>query len=170
MLEAKPLALAPSGAVGLATPRHIFSITAFAGTKPSLEAVLGHALPPPGRMRAHDGMTWLWSGQNSWLAMSETPCGDRLAAAAPNAALTEQSDGRAIFLVSGPHSRKILQKLVPIDLHELEFLSDHTSLTLAGHIPIQIWREDENFALACFRSFAPALHHALLESETPGRS
>jgi len=44
------------------------------------------------------------------------------------------------------------------------FGEDSTALTLAGHIPVQIWREDGQFAVACFRSFAKSLYHALIEA------
>jgi sarcosine oxidase subunit gamma len=168
MLEARHLDLAATGAVALAPPRHVFSVAAYAGATGRLEAALGVILPPPGRVSAAAGITWAWSGPDCWLAVSETPVS--LAAAVPFAAITEQSDGRAIFLVSGPLARRILQKLVPIDLHDTAFLPDHTALTLAGHIPVQIWREGDIFCLACFRSFAPALHHALIQAETPGRA
>jgi heterotetrameric sarcosine oxidase gamma subunit len=162
MLEATALALDPSATIALASPRHILSITAYAGATAALESSLGVALPEPGHTAISAGVTWLWSGPNSWLAMSETPLD--LAPATPHAALTDQSDGKAVFLVHGALIRETLQKLIPIDLHETLFLPDHTALTLAGHIPVQIWREGEVFALACFRSFGPALHHALLEA------
>jgi len=169
MLEATPLQLPATGAIALAQPRQIFSVSAFAGAKAALEAALGANLPPPNHALADGDVTWLWSGPDSWLAMAETGLDARLAAASSHAAITDQSDGKAIFLVSGPRAREILEKLVPIDLHEAEFLPGHTALTLAGHIPVQIWREDGAFALACFRSFAAALHHALAQAETPGR-
>jgi sarcosine oxidase subunit gamma len=169
MLEALPLMLPATAAVALAPARHVFSVTAFAGAAPRLETALGIKLPAANHSLADGAITWFWSGPDSWLAMAAAAFDGRLAAAAPYAAITDQSDGRAIFLVSGPRSREILEKLVPIDLHEAEFSAGHTALTLAGHIPVQIWREGEAFALACFRSFANALHHALAQAETPGR-
>jgi sarcosine oxidase subunit gamma len=168
MLEARQLDLAATGAVALAPPRRVLSVTAHAGALPRLEAALGVSLPAAGRTCPAGDILWVWSGPGSWLAIAEAPVD--VAAAAAFAAITEQSDGKAIFVVSGPHARQILQKLVPIDLHEAEFLPDHTAVTLAGHIPVQIWREGETFCLACFRSFAAALHHALADAETPGRA
>jgi sarcosine oxidase subunit gamma len=163
MLEATPLALAPTATIALAPPRHIASVTAYNGATAALESALGVSLPKPGRSLTAAGILWLWSGPNSWLAISQTPLA--LAAVTPHAALTDQSDGKAIFLISGPRTRATLQKLIPIDLHETIFLADHTALTLAGHIPIQLWREGETFCIACFRSFGAALHSTLLEAD-----
>jgi sarcosine oxidase subunit gamma len=89
----------------------------------------------------------------------------RIAAATKNlAAVTDQSDGKILLLLGGPDPRETLQKLLPIDLHESSFGPDATALTLAGHIPVQVWREDQKFALACFRSYGKSLYHALTEA------
>jgi sarcosine oxidase subunit gamma len=167
MLEALPLAFPATGAVSLAPERRIYSVSAFAGGKAQLEAALGLTLPDANRGFTDGAVTWLWSGPGTWLAIGDAGLESRLSGVAPHAAVTEQSDGRALFFVAGPHCRDILEKLVPIDLHESAFLAGHTALTLAGHIPVQIWREGETFVLACFRSFAAALHHALVQAETP---
>lgn len=170
MLEAKPLNIAATATLALAPPRRVFSLAAYAGAGAALAGALGGRLPEPGRMARRDGVTYLWSGPESWLAMSEeSSLKARLAAARKHAAITDLSDGRVIFLADHPAARDRLAKLIPIDLAESVFLADHTALTLAGHIPVQIWREDQKFAIACFRSFGGALHHALLQAETPGR-
>jgi heterotetrameric sarcosine oxidase gamma subunit len=78
--------------------------------------------------------------------------------------VTDQSDGHFLVRVKGPHAREILAKLVPIDLHESVFAPDAVAITLAAHIGIKIWREEDGFVVACFRSFAAALHHTLLEA------
>lgn len=168
MLEALPVPFGATGAIAPAPARRIFSVSAFSGRKAQLETALGIMLPAANRTLAEEGATWLWSGPSTWLVMGEARLENRVASAAPYAAVTDQSDGRAIFFVSGPRCRGMLEKLVPIDLHAVEFSAGHTALTLAGHIPVQIWREDDIFALSCFRSFAAALHHALIQAETAG--
>jgi sarcosine oxidase subunit gamma len=120
----------------------------------------------PGRKLRTKNVTYLWSGPASWLALSDADdpdFADTLAARlAGVAAVTDQSDGRAILRVHGPHIRDALAKLLPIDLHPNEFGEDATALTLAGHINVQIWRCGQNeFELACFRSFAGALRESL---------
>jgi heterotetrameric sarcosine oxidase gamma subunit len=151
----------------LVTQRAIFSIAAFAGTAVALRAALNVDLPAEPKRVEVGGVTYLWSGAGSWLAVAETfasleaPC----AAAQKFAAITDQSDGKVIFAAGGPGIRGGLATLIPIDLHESVFAPDATALTLAGHIPIQIWRTGaENFELACFRSYAASLYHALVEA------
>ena len=143
------------------------SLSAFKGKGAALGAALGVALPATPRRIRHDGADYFWAGPNVWLVISENAAlFDELAAvAAPFAAITDQSDGHCILRVTGPHARAILAKLVPIDLHETAFAPDAVALTLAAHIGVKLWREaDGAFALACFRSFAGALHHALCEA------
>jgi sarcosine oxidase subunit gamma len=166
MLEPEILNFGASDAVLVAARRNLVSVAAFAGTVQKLGEALGGPLPAPGTWIERDGVVYLWTGPETWLAMSEDEGVEhRIAAAAKNlAAVTDQSDGKIIFLVAGPDPREILRKLLPIDLHETAFGRDATALTLAGHIPVQIWREDQKFALACFRSYGKSLYHALAEA------
>jgi len=158
VLEAQVLQLPETAAVRAAPFRTIVSL---AGPM----ADLGVALPGPGRVARHDGVLYLWAGMETWLAMADDPgLEDRLRAAAPGVAVTDQSDGKAILLVHGPRATDILAKVLQIDLET--FGEDSTALTLAGHIPVQIWREDDAFALACFRSYAESLNHALARADT----
>jgi sarcosine oxidase subunit gamma len=167
MLEAEMLDMPGTRLVRLAPPRNIVSIAAFAGTLPPLQAALGVALPQTPRRVAAAGVTYLWSGPASWLAIADDPAlAPRLAARLQNlAAVTDQSDGRVTLSVSGPGAREILAKLVPVDLHPGEFPADATALTLAGHVAVLLWQDEAgDFQLACFRSFAESLYHSLAEA------
>jgi len=166
MLDAQILDVAGNEFVALAPPRAMVGVAAFATTAAPLNTALGVTLPTTPRAVTAAGVTYLWSGPGSWLALSDDPALEsRLrAAAGTNAAITDQSDGRVILTVSGPHARKILAKVVPIDLHESAFPPDATALTLADSIGVQIWREAQKFHLACFRSFAESLGHALVQA------
>ena len=167
MLEAAMPSLKPTALVHLAAQRAMVSLSAFKGQSAALGQALGVALPATARRIRHHGADYFWAGPGSWLVVSENPAlFDELSAvAAPFAAMTDQSDGHCILRVSGPQARAILAKLVPIDLHQTAFAPDAVALTLAAHIGVKLWQEDEGaFALACFRSFAGALHHALLEA------
>ncbi len=167
VLEAEVLAVPAAPGVTLAPWRAIVSLAAFSGGAAPLCAALGVALPEtPCRVSA-DGVDYLWSGPGSWLALADDAAlAMRLAASLQgHAAVTDQSDGRVVLHVAGPHARAALAKLVPIDLHPQVFRPDATALTLAGPIGVQLWRPDEDsYALACFRSFGHALHHALAEA------
>ncbi len=153
------LALAPLGA--------IVSVAAYDGAAERLSAALGVALPRQPRLLTADGVTWLWSGNDSWLALADDAAlAGRLATAAQNlAAVADQSHGRVILRLAGPGAADLLARLVPIDLDPQAFPPDATALTLAGHIGVQLWRDDAGgFALACFTSFAQALADALAEA------
>jgi sarcosine oxidase subunit gamma len=164
MLDAAQPSLSPTASVHLPAPRTLLSLAAYKGQRAALSEALGVALPTTPRRIVHNGTAYLWTGPDSWLAISETPALD-LSAAAPHAALTDQSDGHILLRVTGAHPRAILAKLVPLDLDPRAFPEDAVALTLAAQIGVKLWREGEDFLLACFRSFAGALHHALLEAE-----
>jgi sarcosine oxidase subunit gamma len=152
--------------VELAPSRAIASIAAYQKSLEALQAALGVLLPGPGRQVTVDGATYLWSGPARWFVLAATDDADfatNLAARAQNfGSVTDQSDGRVVLRIHGPRVRDALAKLVPIDLHPSVFGPDATALTLAGHISVQIWQgEDGAYNLACFRSFAGDLFHAL---------
>ena len=124
----------------------------------SLASPASGTLPPAGKRFGK----LLWNGPNSWLLLDEDP-------APYNALTTDQSDGLFLFAISGPDMHKILRQLIGIDLHPSVFAEDSVAITIAAHIGIRIWREEQKFILACFRSFAAALHHALAEAEQNAR-
>jgi sarcosine oxidase subunit gamma len=132
--------------------RRMFSIAVYSGQEAALNAALGVVLPVT-PLRVED---YLWAGPGTWLALKDLPDLTGLAAVA------EQSDGLCCFAVTGPFARAALAKLLPIDLHESAFAPDTVALTLAGHIGVRVWREDQKFVLAGFRSFVGALHAALV--------
>jgi sarcosine oxidase subunit gamma len=156
MLEAQTLPMTGTAAVTLPPPCRIFSIAAYRGQRLA-------GLPAAPRWVVEGGVTYLWSGVNSWLALGDDAGLEPALRAAygGQAAIVDQSDGKVIFAVAAP--ARTLQKLLPIDLHESAFAPDATALTLAGHIPVQIWRAGEGWRLACFRSFAQPLYHSLIE-------
>jgi sarcosine oxidase subunit gamma len=164
MLEGAPITLSATAMVQPLPHRTILSLSAFQGQAPALSAALGVALPTTPRRIAQNGTDYLWSGPASWLVMPERPAclAEITAAASPFAAVTDQSDSRFLLRITGPRTRAALAKLVPIDLHDSAFAPDAVALTLAAHIGVTLWREaPESFVLACFRSYAAALHHAV---------
>jgi sarcosine oxidase subunit gamma len=142
--------------------KNIISIAAYDGHVQALEAALGVALPRTPRSVSAAGATYIWSGPGAWLVLADDTAAIA-ALAAPFAAVTEQSDGRAVFRLSGAQARETLQKLLPVDLHESSFPPDGTALTIAAHIGVQLWRDHGAWYIACFRSYAEALYHALTE-------
>ncbi len=171
-LAAPPFAPAETStgnaAVTLPPHRSIASIAAFKDCLTPLQHALGLTLPPPGKQSRHNAVLYLWTGPEKFLAVAdnEVPDFDITLAQTANglAAITDQSDGRTILQITGPAARDALAKLLPIDLHPSSFPIDATAATLAGHIPIQIWRSLEGFELSCFRSYAETLYKALVEA------
>jgi sarcosine oxidase subunit gamma len=162
MLEAQTLNLPATAHVRLAPWRDIVGIAAYRHSETELHQAL--ALPvTPHYFAPAAGVMFLWSGPGAWLAISEEAGLEaRIAGlAGGQAAVTDQSDGRVIFRVTAPRAN--LQKLLQIDLHESVFAPNSTALTLAGHIPVQIWQVDGAFEFCCFRSFAESLYHSLVE-------
>jgi len=166
MLEAELFAAPATAGIAVLPPRAIVSLIAFKGQAGALAAALGVPLPLTPSSVVHGPIRYLWAGPAAWLALSDDPAlPARLAPHEALAAITDQSDAHIILAVTGPAARTILAKLIPIDLHESAFPAHAVALTLAGHIAIKLWREDDAFILACPRSFAAALHHALVEAE-----
>ena len=163
MLEAEKNHYPASAFVQALEVRPIVSVAALKGQDEALAQRLGVALPRAPRRVEAGGMSYLWSGPGMWLAIG--PAAPELAArTAGMAAVTEQSDGLSLFKVHGPCARAILAKLVPVDVHESAFAADAVALSIAAHIGIRLWREEDGFVLGCFRGFAGALHHALGEA------
>jgi methylglutamate dehydrogenase subunit D len=163
MLEAASSPFPGTAFVQPLEPRTILSLAAFKGQTAALNQALGADLPlTPRRITAPD-ITYLWSGPNTWLAIGPgaSALNQKIAGLA---AVTDQSDGLSLFGIAGPFARIILGKLVPIDLHESAFPPEGVALTLAAHIGIRLWREEDSLVLGCFRSFAGSLYHALTEA------
>lgn len=150
MLDTSHPTLSPTGAITPLPPRRICSLAS--------PTTAGLALPRAGERCGNI----IWNGPNSWLVLDEDAAA---LAARSGGAVTDQSDGLFLFAISGGQAREILKRLVPIDLRTDYFAPDAAAITHAAHIGVRIWREGDGFILACFRSFAPALHHALAEAE-----
>ncbi|APH53396.1 Sarcosine oxidase gamma subunit [Granulibacter bethesdensis] len=120
----------------------------------------GISLPETGKRSAVPGMEVLWNGSEQYLVIGHDPdqalASGIQAAVGRNASVTEQSDGRVIFYLSGTAIRDVLAKLVPIDLHPRSFGPEHTAITTMAHVTVQIWRSDQvnGFHLAIPRSYA----------------
>jgi sarcosine oxidase subunit gamma len=156
MLDAVFPVLAPHPFIGLVPERRIRSVAAYKTTLPALEAALGLSLPATPKRMTHNGADILWNGPRQWLVLGT------LDLPTAHAAITEQTDGLSLLSVSGPHAIEILKRILPIDI--ARFAADDVAITIAAHIGVRVWREGEGFILACFRSLAGALHHALVEA------
>ncbi|MGE4481255.1 sarcosine oxidase subunit gamma [Acidocella sp.] len=163
MLDAAIPAFAPHPFIGVAPWRRIRSLAVYKTTRPALEAALGVVLPATPKRLSLGDADILWNGPGQWLVLGELDMPETLAA------VTEQTDGLCLLTLSGPHAVEVLKRLLPIDI--ACFAEDDVAITTAAHIGVRVWREGAVFNLACFRSFAGALHHALAQAAQsfPGR-
>jgi methylglutamate dehydrogenase subunit D len=123
-----------------------------------LSEALG-AEPPrtPKVARGPDG-DLIWSGPDQWLLASRSAELMRQVAArlAGVAAVSDQSDARAVLRLSGPQIRSVFAKGCMIDLHPRVFRPGDVALTSIAHVGVQLWQIDDgpSYELAVFRSMA----------------
>ena len=124
----------------------------------AVRACFGCGLPTAGRTAFGVAGGLVWSGPGQWLAVAE---GETHFAAWPQklaglAAVTDQTDARALVRVGGRNARTALAKGVSIDLHPAVFTAGSAAATSVAHIAIQLWRptEAESYVIAVPRSFA----------------
>jgi heterotetrameric sarcosine oxidase gamma subunit len=150
----------------------IAGLAARRGGVPALAAALrqgwGLELPLTPRRTGDARLALLWAGLDHWLAVAPDWPGrlqaDLAAGLGDQAAVTAQGDGRVLLRLSGPAAREALARLVPIDLHPRAFAPGDTAITVAAHIGLQIWQEDDTpaYTLCAFRGFAASLAEAVL--------
>ena len=107
-------------------------------------------------------------GPGEWLLVE--PAQDSALLASVRAALgrralvTEQGSGRAVLHLSGPDSRAILAKLVPLDLDREVFAIGQSANCFFAHVSANLARigEDE-FEISLMRSFALFAFEELME-------
>lgn len=119
-----------------------------------------HALTPPRTpaVAAGFGCALVWMGPDQWLALAD----DRslpirlVEALGDNAAVSEQSDARAILHLRGTRLRDALAKGCPIDLHPQAFAPGDAAVTAIAHMGVHMWwlPDDDGLHVAVFRSMA----------------
>lgn len=108
-----------------------------------------------------------FSAPGEWLALSAADAPDALLAELRQrlgdfAFVVDQSEGRAVFTLSGPDVRRILANGVAVDLHPEAFPVGRAANALCGHITVNLARTHEDvFELVVARSFAEALFEDL---------
>jgi heterotetrameric sarcosine oxidase gamma subunit len=110
------------------------------------------------RVAAGRGCNFVWAGPDQWLAVSM----DRMiatelqAALAGVAAVSDQSDARAVVRVGGPRVREVLAKGCSLDLHSRVFRTGDVAVTAISHIGVHLWQVDDapTYEFAVFRGFA----------------
>lgn len=155
--------VSPSGTAGVALRERLgltlAQVSAFRGREAELaEAVrstYGIELPAGPSRAASGDVAFVGAGPNKWLAVSSANADF---AALPGA-VSDQSDGRSVFSVSGPKARETLATLISIDLHPRAFKPGDAAMTHAASIAVHLWQVDDapTYELVCFRTFAATL-------------
>lgn len=136
-----------------------------------LHELLGITLSESGRVTTSGSITAVWAGPGQWLLIADgNSCRDLerdlRAPLEGLAAVTDQSDSRAVVKVSGPNARDVLAKGVPVDLHARAFKPGDAAITHAAHIGITLWRPaaDDTFVITCSSSYADSFWHWLTDA------
>jgi sarcosine oxidase subunit gamma len=132
------------------------------------QTAFGVALPETPRRVEGRGVAFVWSGPDQWLACKVPAPAKGMEAllAAPFAGLAsvvDQSHGRALLRITGPHVRDALAKGVAVDLHPRAFKAGDTAATMVSHIAVQLWQIDDQptYEFAVARSLAQSFWHWL---------
>ena len=140
------------------------SVLAFHGRVPALTALLaarhGMALRDGPFRSAGEGVDAIGIGPHRWLlvryADDAGSVGELTGALAGVAAVSDHSDGYAIFEISGSHARQMLAKGVALDLHSRAFSVNEAAVTSIAHVGAIVWQLDAapRYAIAVFRSYS----------------
>lgn len=130
----------------------------------------GLDLPGPGRCGTGDGLAALWTGPGQWMlaapGRAESDFAVEVVAAAPGCAVTEQTDGWAVFEIASSAGsapiEALLERTVNLDLSDLG--PGAATRTLLEHLSVFILRPaGDRLTILGPRSSAGSLWHALTE-------
>jgi sarcosine oxidase subunit gamma len=166
-----PVVPADEGAHAVAVePLAALSVTVWPGAAASLadrlRAAFGLDLPAAGRSTQAGALVAVWAGPGHYLVQREGPAplfAEVAAAIGELAAVIDVTDARATLRLRGPAARRVLARLLPIDLHPRAFAPGHAATTVAAHLTVQVRQIDAvpTYDLAVSRSFAGSLWRAL---------
>lgn len=88
----------------------------------------------------------VWSGPGQWLLVADSREGFRgdLAKLAGLAAISDQSDARAVLSLSGPRVRDLLAKGAMLDLHPAAFPVGTAASTSIAYLGVTLWRSEDS--------------------------
>jgi len=126
----------------------------------AMEKHYGVVCPAAGNSASGARVTLHWAGADQWFALAddreEGALYEELRGALVGiASLSEQSHGRIVLSVSGPHARDVLAKGTPVDLHPRAFGEGRCAVTQMAHVGVHIAQVGpDEFELSLFRGFA----------------
>jgi sarcosine oxidase subunit gamma len=126
----------------------------------AVNTAFGIVLPDGPRRTSRAYVTFAGVGPDQWIASAGGAEAAGFAARVrarigPFAAVSDQSDARAVLRVTGHNVRNVLAKGMPVDLHPKAFKPGDVACTVVGYINTQIDLLDEaTWQLAVPRSMA----------------
>jgi len=148
--------VAEAGLCGMITVRADLALTA------TRIALAGQGLKLPGHreiVAGDNGRFTAWMSPDELLVLCSYEDAPKVAAGlarslhAEHALVTNVSDARARFTISGPKADEVLMKLCPVDFATLK--PGEMRRTRAAQVAAAIWRSGpEEMSLVCFRSVA----------------
>ena len=125
----------------------------------AVASAYGVDLPTSSRVAQGSQVSFVGYGPGQWLAVSESLANGALARdlsakLAGLASISDQSGGRTVLRLSGPHARDVLAKGLPIDLDPRAFPLGSAATSAISHMGVQLWQLDDtrSYDLAIFRS------------------
>lgn len=137
----------------------------------SVSKAYGVALPPNSTMVQGKDVSFIGYGPGQWLAVSPTLENDALAADLVMhlkglASISDQSGGRTVLRISGPHARDLLAKGLAIDLDSRVFPPGSAVTSTISHMGVQVWVVDnpQAYDIAIARSFSESFWRWITDS------
>ena len=161
-----------------AAPHGMITIRGDMASEPFRDAVANSAqVPVPSKtmLRQAGDRTLAWMSPDELLLLC--PYADvagsiaALQAALSNShhLISDVSDARAMFTVTGVDAYEVLAKLTPADISPDRFAPGVLRRTRLAQVPAAIWMQDEtSFRVICFRSVAQYVFDLLRISAQPG--
>jgi sarcosine oxidase subunit gamma len=125
----------------------------------AVASAYGVELPTSSRVAQGSQVSFIGYGPRQWLGVSASLANEALArnlseTLAGLASISDQSGGRTVLRISGPHARDVLAKGLPIDLDPRAFPLGSAATSAISHMGVQLWQLDDtrSYDLAIFRS------------------
>ena len=110
----------------------------------SAQRAFGVSPPVTPAIAAGNGLAFVWSGPDHWLALgpqSAEAVEARLEVVfGTHASVFDQSGSRVLLELRGPRVRDVLAKGVSIDLHPRAFRTGDVAVTTASHLAVHLWQ------------------------------
>lgn len=134
-----------------------------------LTAALGLAVRDGPFRTEQAGWQVIGTGPGMWLLLREEPAPDWIddlrSELSELASVSDQSSGYAVFRLSGPSARTLIQRGAYIDLDPAVFQIDAVATTVIAHIGVTLWQDGaDSFHIALFRSFSQSFQDWVAEA------